>query len=631
MAHIFITGGTGFIGRHVLRALSLPGLGPGERESHRLTVLVRSLTRFDSILKKEGLEYSPHIRPVKGDLSLPSLGLDDIGLELAGQADILLHMGGPMDIGLGREEAENVFFRSSEEMVSLAKQIHKNRGLKHFIHLVGFKSPYHEKNADLPEHIGHPGEPPYENRKLAADLQIRKALYREGIPLSVVNPSVVIGDSATGVTEQTGGLGILVDSVRRGLMPLSPGGAGQWLPMVHADHAAAFIAALVREEEPANGTYFLLDEKSGSPDMRELARSIAKEVRVRGPFGAMPLPLLTKALGTKWGRKTGIPAESINFIADGDFPLASKQAVERKYKLDTGLNRDILPGTIADLDYRLSHGEAGLPGAEFKPGRLGKLAVWSRQEGSGIPVVLLHGTFSGALPLLPAASRLNGHPVYAADLPGFGRSPYHHGNDVIAGYVEAVTGALMELGEPVVLAGHSFGGLIAAKVMERLPGYVRGAVLLQPALHPAHVGVPAWIAGAYMKRMTERALVRKLLESGSFADEEEIPQEYVRYVLRDLASPRVRKTNADVFAALGNAGAFGLSPGKWDTGKVRLIWGGLDQRYRLPQAFRHLPVTEIPAGHQFPISHPDRTAGLILAHAENCGSERTTMERQPLF
>ncbi|MFS0836577.1 alpha/beta fold hydrolase [Paenibacillus sp. 1P03SA] len=614
MAHIFITGGTGFIGRHVLRALSLPANG----EPHQLTVLVRSLTRFDSILQKEGLADSPHIRPVKGDLSLPSLGLDDTGLELAGQAEILLHMGGPMDIGLGPEEAESVFFRSSGEMVSLAKRIRKGGGLKHFIHLVGFKSPYHEKNTDPPEHIGHPGEPPYENRKLAADLYIRKELYREGIPLSVVNPSVVIGDSVTGVTEQTGGLGILVDSVRRGLMPLSPGGAGHWLPMVHADHTAAFIAALVREEKPANGTYFLLDEKSGSPDMRELAAMIAKEMRVRKPLGAMPLPLLIKALGTKWGRKTGIPAESLSFIADADFPLASKQALERKYGLETGLNGESLPYTVADLDYRLSHGEAGLPDTGFKPDRLGKLAVWSRPEGTGIPIVLLHGTFSGALPLLPAASRLTGHPVYAADLPGFGRSPYHHGRDAVAGYVEAVAEALQELGQPVVLAGHSFGGLIAAKVMERLPGHVRGAVLLQPALHPVRpvpgASVP-WLAGAWLKRMTERQFVRKLLESGSFADEEDIPQEYVRYVLRDLASPRVRKTNADLLAALGNAGTFGLSPGKWDAGKVRLVWGGLDRQYFLPPAFRHLPVTEIRAGHQFPLSHPGRTAELILEAA----------------
>ncbi|WP_237691095.1 SDR family oxidoreductase [Paenibacillus caui] len=277
MANIFITGGTGFIGKNILKQLS--------PENHSLMVLVRSRTRFDQIIKQMGLENVQTLTAVLGDLTETSLGLNHSDLERVLTADIIIHAGGPMDILLKEDQARQVFLQASDQILSLANHIHEKKGLKHFVHIVGYNSPFNEENMNSPERITALLDPipPYERMKFLSDLRIRQGAKRSGFPLSVINPSVVIGDSNTGNTEQTGGLGILIDSTRRNLMRIVPGGKKYWLPLVHVDHVAAFVSALTKEENPKSQTYFLLDEQHQSPNMHELITTISKELRVKKP------------------------------------------------------------------------------------------------------------------------------------------------------------------------------------------------------------------------------------------------------------------------------------------------------------------------------------------------------------
>ncbi|WP_238590887.1 SDR family oxidoreductase [Paenibacillus beijingensis] len=282
--NIFLTGGTGFIGKNIVSAVN---------KRHRIMVLVRSMNKFHNLMKQ--LEPCEHqnIIPVLGDLAKPNLGLDGNSLQQVLDADIIIHAGGPMNIELDQQTAEQVFLQASKEIAAVAQTIQQTKGLKHFIHIVGFMSPYNEHNfSDKKIEVLLEKSPPYEKMKFKADMYIRHTLHSLGIPLSVVNPAVVIGDSLTGSTEQLGGLSILVDSVRRHLMPSVPGGKKYWLPMVHVDHVASLVSALVEEEQPESKSYFLLDEKISSPNMKDLVAMIAKEVRVKAPTGSVPLNLL---------------------------------------------------------------------------------------------------------------------------------------------------------------------------------------------------------------------------------------------------------------------------------------------------------------------------------------------------
>ncbi|WP_053373074.1 alpha/beta fold hydrolase [Paenibacillus sp. FJAT-27812] len=605
MAHVFITGGTGFIGSHMVRRLAAEG--------HRITALVRSQSRFNAIFKQTDGDMPPSLSAINGDLTQQALGLSPSDRELLLTADVIIHAGGPMDILLNKQQAKQVFLDAAEHLTLLADHLHKSGQLRHFIHVVGFKSPVTEQNineqAAILKLLEH--ESPYERMKITADLHIRQQAKRSGYSLSVVNPSVIIGDSVTGNTEQTGGLGILIASARRKLMGTVPGGPKHWLPLVHVDHTAAFIAALVSEQQPTSDTYYLLDEQNASPNMTELIRLINKELRVPAPIGSISLSLLGKLLGTRIGSKLGIPGQSLSFIASKPFPLQSTRHIQQKHALYASVNHSILPHVIADLDYRLSHGLNGRP--DFERNRRGPLATLEN-AGSGHPILLLPGTFSGADCLLPLAAELKGRQVWVADLPGFGRSPYHHSASVIEGHVQAIMEAIASQQEPVTLIGHSYGALLAAKVMERMPSHHIGAVrLLQPVLHPANSRYKSSMANRLLlPHVTENRLRKELLARGCFEHPNEIPDSYIRFAREELSSPRVRATLADTQAALTRAEHFRLQPESWNTRQTNIIWGTKEPVYTIPEAYSGIQTTLLPYGHHFPVSHPAETAKLLL-------------------
>lgn len=119
--------------------------------------------------------------------------------------------------------------------------------------------------------------------------------------------------------------------------------------------------------------------------------------------------------------------------------------------------------------------------------------VWLRQ-GEGRAIVLVHG-FGADLnnwrPLL-AGGPVDA-PVLALDLPGHGGSPRRapHDLDEIAEDVEATLAAL-GVG-PMLLAGHSFGGAVAATVAARGNADIRALALIAPA------GLGPEINGAFLE------------------------------------------------------------------------------------------------------------------------------------
>ncbi|SMF85937.1 Alpha/beta hydrolase family protein [Paenibacillus uliginis N3/975] len=642
MAHIFMTGSTGFIGMYALKELAI------SKENHTINALVRSNAKWEQVCKQMGLgrEYAGRINPIIGDLSAPHLGLSASNRALVQTADVIIHAGGPMDILLGEDEARTVFLQAAEEMLGIAEEIHKRKGLRHFIHLVGFKSPFNDDNILSPDSIiAHlEQEPPYERMKFFADLRIRQSAKQAGFPLSVIHPSVVIGSSEHGETVQTGGLGILVKSAARKMMGIVPGGSSHWLPLVHVDHVAAFISALACEALPVNGTYYLLDEKNDSPSMTKLVTGITKELRVGKPVGSISPRVLSKVLGSSIGRKLGIPKESLDFIvkADQAYPLAAAREIQHRYCLAHTVNASIMPATIADLDFRLVHSQVDTDG--FMRGKRGPLATLERngtryygslneaasemrsvmdraddgalnkkQEGSiaaANTIVFVHGTLSSADCLLPLAEQFPESTVCLVDLPGFGRSPYHHGRNVLEGHIESLVEAIRSFDTPVTLVGHSLGGLLAAHAYACVPERIRRLHLLQPVLHRApKMYRSAFLTEAALRRLSAPGLKKQLMAQSCFTDISDIPPGYVTYVLQELQSPRVRKTTAETLSALTRAESFRLSQDvSLRKDGVTILWGTQDRVYRQPESFRSVRTLEIPAAHNFPISHPVETA-----------------------
>jgi pimeloyl-ACP methyl ester carboxylesterase len=100
--------------------------------------------------------------------------------------------------------------------------------------------------------------------------------------------------------------------------------------------------------------------------------------------------------------------------------------------------------------------------------------------------VLVHGSWHAAwcwyktTPLLEQA----GHKVIALDLPGHGRD-WTPARDVsMQSYVDCVCDALDAQREPVVLVGHSRGGIVVSQTAEHRPEKIRTLVYLAAFLIP---------------------------------------------------------------------------------------------------------------------------------------------------
>jgi pimeloyl-ACP methyl ester carboxylesterase len=105
--------------------------------------------------------------------------------------------------------------------------------------------------------------------------------------------------------------------------------------------------------------------------------------------------------------------------------------------------------------------------------------VFYKAEGKGEPVILIHGNGLShgqwKYNIEPIART---HKVYALDLPGFGMSDKPGVEYGISYYVDFLHSFMDSMGiSGSAIAGHSFGGAIAAGFAVRYPGHVTGLVL----------------------------------------------------------------------------------------------------------------------------------------------------------
>jgi pimeloyl-ACP methyl ester carboxylesterase len=131
-------------------------------------------------------------------------------------------------------------------------------------------------------------------------------------------------------------------------------------------------------------------------------------------------------------------------------------------------------------------------GAE-KTFSLGKLSL-NYYEGPdhGPPLVLLHGVTScwqSFLPLIPFLTPL--WKVYALDFRGHGKSGRKAGHYRKPDYVADVGKFIdAEVQEPVILLGHSLGGLVSLLLAEERPGEVRAVIAGDTSLRPFETTKP---------------------------------------------------------------------------------------------------------------------------------------------
>lgn len=127
----------------------------------------------------------------------------------------------------------------------------------------------------------------------------------------------------------------------------------------------------------------------------------------------------------------------------------------------------------------------------------------------------LHGWALGNTAYKRAARRLTdrGCRVYAPAMPGFGRTAGLPGDAMsIAGYAAWVDAFLetVDVDEPALVIGHSFGGGVAIKLAHDFPERVRHLVLLNSVVGHARVEADGADVGRSLVRVTARDQVGPL-------------------------------------------------------------------------------------------------------------------------
>ncbi|BDC59959.1 MULTISPECIES: alpha/beta fold hydrolase [Bacillus] len=611
MKTVFLIGGTGFIGKQLVEELA--------KENVNILLLVRSKIKATRIFQERGILKESVMHFVEGDLTKVDLGLSAEDQERVLKTDVIIHAGGPMDIQATSKEAASIFLNGAKHISELAKSIHQSKGLQQFIHVVGYMSPFDDQNSKIAIDVFEEGNDylkiknPYERTKFLADLYIRQQASAVGYPLSVINPPTVVGSSQTGSTEQIAGLGLLVKSMRRGLMPVIPGGKDYRLPLISNDEFAKFIVQVFKLEQPAIQTYTLVEDKEHDQNVAGLLSMMSESMNMKAPSISVPMPLMKAIMKSGVSKLTNIPSDGLNFMTKRTFSNASVKKIMGEDWFKKTSVMTFFPAVVADLDYRMMD-QNGEHQHLFKRTLCDNNTLYQLQ-GAGKPFILLHGLLSDGEDLFPLAQELHektGQPVWILDLPGLGRSPFKREKHLLDIYLNVVKKVIEKATNGAHLIGHSFGAYILLEALGQ--GYIDkkySITLLQPPVAKQKANslyVPQFLNKWTLRLATTHLIERYVLRNGLFESTESIPKHYIEKIRNSFTSPRILNTTVQLNHLLLKTDQGDFKEVTKDN--IHMIWGEYDRGYSAPS---HLgKVDFVPYGHHFPLSHPSETAALVI-------------------
>jgi NAD(P)-dependent dehydrogenase (short-subunit alcohol dehydrogenase family) len=190
----FVTGATGFIGRHLVEQLL-------ERDG-TIYVLVRegSRGRLEELKSRWGADEG-RIVPVIGDLSQERLGCGDQISELRGEVDHFFHLAAIYDMTADAEAQRVANVEGTREAVRLAEALEAKR-----FHMVSsiaaaglYKGTFTEDMFDEAEKVDNH---PYFQTKHESERVVRE---ESSVPWRVYRPGIVVGHSETGEMDKVDG------------------------------------------------------------------------------------------------------------------------------------------------------------------------------------------------------------------------------------------------------------------------------------------------------------------------------------------------------------------------------------------------------------------------------------------
>ncbi len=284
---IFVTGSTGYIGSYVTALLL-------ESDASSLTLLVRARDQQEAVsrlwkalqLHTDFVRFqewlSKRIRIVLGDITLPCFGLNHSNWrELAHSTDSIIHLAATLN-HKSEKICLNVNLRGTLEVIRFAQLADADHGLRRFSHASTVTVAGIRQDEVVPEDQAIEWErsdhDPYARTKKFCEHMVTTLLPR--VPLTIVRPSVVLGDSRRPETTQFDLVRAFAFLSRLWFIPLR---ASDRIDAVPVDYVAEAIVALHLKDRPRHDVYHLT-AGTGAETFQDITLALCAALGRRRPY-----------------------------------------------------------------------------------------------------------------------------------------------------------------------------------------------------------------------------------------------------------------------------------------------------------------------------------------------------------
>jgi len=286
---VFLTGGTGFLGRRLLVRLT--------RDGRNVLALVRKNSRrtargWLSEYRKQDAEAASRIRLLTGDVTAPEIFDDQASrARVLSEAVHIIHCAAATHLAVERRVAFDTNVGGSKAILDLAADLPNLERVMH-VSAGAVAGDHRGRFSESMLLSGQHYQDRYAETKMLAERKVRAAMAK--LPITVVRPSHIVGRSDTGEVERVDGFYHLLlfllkfSSLPAPLrfLPVAPGGHKSRIDVVPVDFVVDAMVHLLSDPAAEGKTLHLTDPFALT--VREFLDLAAERLGFVGPVLDIP-------------------------------------------------------------------------------------------------------------------------------------------------------------------------------------------------------------------------------------------------------------------------------------------------------------------------------------------------------